>query len=359
MPTIYSISTVNPPFIVQQEEARLLTRSLFKNKFKQIDRLLKVFENSHIQKRHLCMPLEWFEDPHSFQERNELYSQFAVQYGVQAIQKCLTNETMLIEELYTLDIDAIFMISSSGISTPTIEARIMNQLPFRADTKRIPLFGLGCAGGAMGISRAYEYCRAFPHAKVLVLAIEFCSLTFQKDDFSKSNLVGSSLFSDGIACALIGGKDATISANKPVPQIVDTTSAFMPNAEDVMGWDIRNNGFHVIFSKSIPSIIEHWLGPTVEQFYQKNHMNNQSIQHFIAHPGGEKVLLAYEKALHFPTDKMANSKNVLREFGNMSSPTILYVLKRFMEQSVAVEEQGLMAALGPGFCAELLLLQWK
>lgn len=359
MPTIMSISTVNPTFSTNQADAVTLTHALFKDKIKNIERLLKVFDNGDIHNRHLCMPLEWFRQPHDFEERNLLYIEHAVHYGVQAIQECLTNPSQVDRTIHPAEIDAIFYISSSGIATPSIEARIMNQLPFRDDTKRIPIWGLGCAGGAAGISRAYEYCLAFPKANVLVLAVEFCSLTFQKDDYSKSNLVGASLFADGIACALIAGEQSTIRPIKQAPKILGTASKFMPNSEDVMGWQVKNSGFHVIFSKSIPAIITKWLGPFVHEFLDEYALTKDEITHFIAHPGGKKVLMAYEEALHFQQNKTIISREILKEHGNMSSPTILYVLKRFIENNPKSNDIGLMAALGPGFCGELLLLQWE
>lgn len=359
MPTILSVSTVNPPFPINQTDALELTRSLFQKRFKNIERLLNVFHNGEIEKRHLAMPLEWFKHEHDFEERNHLYTEHAVHFGVQAIEQCLDNQSMLDEIIHPSEIDAIFYISSSGISTPSIEARIMNRLPFRTDTKRIPIWGLGCAGGAAGLSRAYEYCLAYPTANVLVLSVELCSLTFQKDDYSKSNLVGASLFADGIACALLAGSQSTIQPSKPRPKIIGTASQFMPNSEDVMGWEVKNSGLHVIFSKSIPAIITKWLGPFVHEFLDEHEIQTNDIDHFVAHPGGKKVLVAYEEALHFSQTKTAISRDVLRDQGNMSSPTILYVLKRFMEEEPKTNEIGLMAALGPGFCGELLLLRWE
>lgn len=359
MPTILSVSTVNPPFPINQNDALELTRMLFQNKFKNIERLLNVFHNGEIENRHLSMPLEWFKHEHDFEERNHVYTEHAVHFGVQAIEQCLDNQMNLERTIHPSEIDAIFYISSSGIATPSIEARIMNRLPFRPDTKRIPIWGLGCAGGAAGLSRAYEYCLAYPTANVLVLSVELCSLTFQKDDYSKSNLVGASLFADGIACALLSGSQSTIQPKKLRPKIIGTASQFMPNSEDVMGWEVKNNGLHVIFSKSIPAIITKWLGPFVHDFLHEHALKTDDIEHFIAHPGGKKVLLAYEEALNFTEMKTNHSREILRNHGNMSSPTILYVLKRFMEDKPKQNDLGLMAALGPGFCGELLLLQWE
>ena len=359
MPKILSVSTFEPSHKIKQEQTVELTRALFSEKFDNIERLLKVFANGDIDTRNICMPLEWFTKDHDFEERNNLYIKHAVDYGVQAVERCLQGDGMLTEPIHPSMVDAIFFISSSGISTPSIEARIMNLLPFRDDTKRIPIWGLGCAGGAVGISRASDYCLAYPNANVLVLSVELCSLTFQKDDYSKSNLVGASLFSDGVACALVAGDQSIIRVDKPMPKIIATTSKLMPNSEDVMGWDVKKNGLHVVFSKNIPSIITKWLGPFVHEFLGNNVLTTNDIAHFVAHPGGKKVLEAYELALGFDQNKTHISRGILRENGNMSSPTILYVLQRFMDNNPTAGEYGLMAALGPGFCGELLLLKWE
>ncbi|WP_342505772.1 3-oxoacyl-[acyl-carrier-protein] synthase III C-terminal domain-containing protein [Sporosarcina sp. FSL K6-2383] len=359
MPKILSVSTVKPPHRVFQEQATELTRSLFSEKFQDIERLLKVFQNGDIETRNVCMPLDWYGSPHDFEERNQLYIQHAVDFGVQAVQSCLQGDGMLDSPIEPSMIDAIFFISSSGISTPSIDARIMNCIDFRDDMKRVPIWGLGCAGGAAGISRAYEYCLAFPDANVLVLSVELCSLTFQKDDYSKSNLVGVSLFSDGVACALLTGDRSLVRGRKAMPTVIATASKHMPNSENVMGWDVKNSGLYVVFSKSIPAIITNWLGPFVHEFLENQGLTKDDITHFVAHPGGKKVLEAYEQALAFDSTKTVVSRQVLRENGNMSSPTILYVLEKFMEQDPIAGDYGLMAALGPGFCGELLLLKWE
>lgn len=359
MPKILSVSTFKPPHEVKQQQAVELTRSLFSKKYKDIERLLKVFQNGDIETRNVCMPLEWYGKAHDFAERNDLYIHHTVDFGVQAILTCLQGEGMLDAPIEPSMIDAIFFISSSGISTPSIEARIMNKIPFRDNTKRIPIWGLGCAGGASGISRAYEYCLAFPEANVLVLSAELCSLTFQKDDYSKSNLVGVSLFSDGIACALVSGDKSSVRVKKAMPSVIATTSKLMPDSENVMGWDVKNTGLYVVFSKSIPAVITNWLGPFVHEFLGEQGLTKDTITHFVAHPGGKKVLEAYETALGFDPTKTDISRDVLRHNGNMSSPTILYVLEKFMQSEPVAGEYGLMAALGPGFCGELLLLKWE
>jgi alkylresorcinol/alkylpyrone synthase len=361
MPSIISISSIKLPNKVSQSNAMEFAHELFSNSFKDISRLMKIFENGQVDSRYFAMPLEWFRDQHGFKEKNELYIRIATEFGAQAIQECLSNPQFLKTPYHQEQINAIIFVSSTGISTPTIDARIMNQIPFSKHIKRIPLWGLGCAGGASGLSRAFDYCKAFPKESVLVLCVELCSLTFQKDDLTKSNLVGTSLFADGIACALVCGDESDAMdylKSSQVPQILATCSTLMPYSLDVMGWEVKDNGLYVIFSKDIPSIIESWLKPNVEEFIKANGLSLHNITHFIAHPGGKKVLDAYQQSLGFNEEMLKISTEVLNEFGNMSSATILYVLERFMEMNISEGDYGLAAALGPGFSSEQVLMRW-
>ncbi|MEH7109111.1 type III polyketide synthase [Bacillus sp. JJ1764] len=362
MPKIISIAEVVPPYEIKQDQASAFAGELFAHSFKDIGRLLKAFQNGQIEKRHFVKKMEWFYEKHTFADKNDAYIEAAVMFGKEAIIKCLSKNEFLKKDIPIHEIEAIFFISTTGLATPSIEARIMNLLPFHAHTKRIPIWGLGCAGGASGLSRAYEYCLAFPEAKVIVLAVELCSLTFQQNDQSKSNLIGTSLFADGISCALICGDESNMAeycSRTVSPAIIDTQSTLMPDSLDVMGWDIKNDGLYVIFSRDIPTIIEQWLKPNVSGFLEENNLSLDQINYFIAHPGGKKVLDAYVKSLEIPQSMTGISQEVLQKFGNMSSSTILYVLRRFMGQETKSGEFGLCTALGPGFSSELLLLRWE
>jgi len=359
MPKIASVSTYNPPYTLKQENIEELTKELFSEKVPQLDRLLRVFKNGEIETRNFCVPLEWHKEEHSFEEPNAEYVKLATEYSSKVISSCLQNNTFLESPIPTTEIDAIIFISSTGISTPSIDARVMNVLPFSDRVRRIPIWGLGCAGGAAGISRAFDFCKAHPKSKVLVVCVELCSLTFQPNDYSKSNLVGASLFSDGAACVLVCGDEADVKTKKPVPSIVNTASKWMPDSEDVMGWEVKNSGLHVVFAKSIPSIITKWLGPFMSEFLSEEQLTSEQIKHFVAHPGGKKVLQAYEDTLDLHTDQTSVSREVLKKHGNMSSPTVLYVLEQFMLQDIPAEEHGLLVALGPGFCGEAVLLKWR
>lgn len=359
LPKIASVGTYIPPFSLEQSNIRQLTKEIFQQEMPKIDRLLTVFNNGEIKTRNFCVPSEWYREEHTFEERNERYVELAVAYSVEVIQKCLTNQTFLQTSIATEDIDALIFVSSTGISTPSIDARVMNILPFSDEVVRIPIWGLGCAGGAAGVSRAYDYCKAYPKAKVLVVCIELCSLTFQKDDYTKSNIVGTSLFADGAACVLICGDQVEVQQDRPMPSIIGRKSKWMPNSEDVMGWQVKKGGLHVVFAKSIPTIISTWLGPFIRQFLRQQDIQPGHIDYFIAHPGGKKVLLAYEEALQLNQSHTAISREILKDHGNMSSPTVLYVLEQFMLKETAVSTLGLLVALGPGFSGEAVLLEWR
>ena len=359
IPKIASVGTYMPPFSLEQSDIEKLTKELFQHKISRLDRLLKVFENGEIKTRHFCVPPDWYRENHTFEERNALYIQLATTYSVEVIQRCLRNRSFLQNDISTEDIDAIVFVSSTGISTPSIDARVMNILPFSDRVVRMPIWGLGCAGGAAGISRAYDYCKAYPNAKVLVVCIELCSLTFQKEDYSKSNLIGTSLFADGAACVLVCGDNVELEQDLALPHILGCGSKWMPGSEDVMGWNVKNGGLHVVFSKSIPGIISNWLAPFIHEFLSSYNMLPEEIVNFVAHPGGKKVLNAYEEALHLTKDHTAISREILKAHGNMSSPTVLYVLEQFMLQKNTSNTFGLLVALGPGFSGEALLLEWR
>ncbi|KKB73766.1 MULTISPECIES: type III polyketide synthase [Bacillus] len=358
---LLSAGTSIPRCHVNQEQAAGFAREMFKDSFKDIDRLLASFKNGEIESRQFVMPLEWYKGAKSFEEKNRAYVEMALKHSAEAVTNCLSDRRFLKSEVPFETIEAIFFVSSTGISTPSIEARLMNMLPFSRLTKRIPLWGLGCAGGASGIARAFEYCRAFPKAHVLVVAAELCSLTFQKDDKSKSNLIGTSLFGDGIAAVLMCGKEADTSCStfSVLPELLGSQSSTLKDSEDVMGWEITNSGFQVVFSRDIPSLIRTHLKKDVEAFLDGQNAGLDDIQVFLAHPGGKKVLDAYIDSLGFSEEHLACSRRILARHGNMSSATIMYVIKDCFETVTPKRgKHGLLGALGPGFSSELLFMKW-
>lgn len=362
MPRVLSVGTFDPPHVITQELAIAKAKEHFRLGFTDIARLISIFRNAEIKKRHFSVPLDWFLEEHSLQERNNTYIKLATDFGIEAIRACLESSFFLKEAIPCSVVDAIFFISTTGMSTPSIEARIMNRLPFSSHTKRIPIWGLGCAGGVAGLARAEDYCTAYPKALALVINLELCSLTFQKNDLSKSNLVGASIFADGVSCSLVAGDEAgfdALSTLPALPVLKAHQTTLMPDSERVMGWDVKDGGLYVVFSKDIPTIIRTWLRGNVEEFLSINDISLAGLQHFIAHPGGRKVLEAYRDALGLSEEMTSIAHDVLEQHGNMSSPSVIYVLKEFMQKPVPRNEIGLLTALGPGFTSELMLVRWE
>ncbi len=349
MSVIRSVGTAVPKHRVGQDVAQEFCRALFHEAFPDIDRLLPVFSNALIRNRHFSAPREWFESDHSFSEKNQLYVEKALEVGQAAILSCLERAGISAEE-----IDHIFFVSTTGLATPSIDARLINLLKLRPNVRRTPIWGLGCAGGVAGLSRAYEYTRAFPRERALLLALELCGLTFQRNDLSKSNLVAVSLFADGAAAVLVSGAETGDRG----PRIVSSRSTLWYDSLDVMGWDVNDQGLKVLFSRDIPAIVRSLVLPALMEFLGASGISFNQLRHFIAHPGGAKVIEAYEEALDLNKGQMDRARVILCRYGNMSSPTALFVLEQFMnDHAIGPGEYGLITALGPGFSSEMILIQ--
>lgn len=344
-PRVLSTATAVPPHRVEQGDTKEFARRLFAGKFWDLERLLPIFDNGQIGTRHFCQPLEWFGQEWSFPERNTLYVEHALELSEKAVRRCLDRVGAKPEE-----VGALFFVSTTGISTPSLDAKLLFRLGLNPNLKRIPVWGLGCAGGAAGVARAADYARAYPDELVLVVAVELCSLTFQVGDSSKSNLVASSLFADGAAAVLLGWGDG--------PQILGSHATTWPNTADVMGWDLVETGLKVRFAKSVPQIVRTRTRTTVEEACKKYGVAPEDLRHLVVHPGGAKVLDAYEEALQLEPGSLDLPREVLREYGNMSSVSVLFVLERFLEDYPAGSgEYGSISALGPGFSAEHVLFR--
>jgi len=349
MSVIEAVGTAVPRYCVRQELARDFGRAMFAEAFPDIDRLMGVFENTLVEQRYFSSPPEWFGTEHAFSEKNQLYLESAMEIGEAAVLRCLEAAG-----LGPTDIDHFFFVSTTGLATPSIDARLINRLKMRNSIRRTPIWGLGCAGGAAGLARAYEYTKAFPRDRALLLAVELCALTFQRNDLSKSNLVATALFADGAAAALVAGEEAA----RQGPQILGSRSMLWYDALDVMGWEINDRGLKVVFSRDIPAIVRKCVLPNLLEFLGAHGLGLESIRHMVAHPGGARVIDAYEQAFGLDNGQMNHARNVLRRYGNMSSPTVLFVLQEFLSSGeIHPAEYGLVTALGPGFSSEMLLIQ--
>jgi alkylresorcinol/alkylpyrone synthase len=352
--TIVSVGTAVPPHSIHQQEVREFARHLFRDSFSDVDRLLGIFDRTAIQTRWFSRPREWFEQDHSFSDRNEAYIEAACRLGEAAVRRCLDRVGL---EPY--EVDVFLFVSTTGLATPSIDAHLINRLGMNPHVRRTPIWGLGCAGGAVGLSRAMETARAYPEARVLLLTVELCGLTFRREDRSKSNLVASSLFADGAAAVLLVGDRATVPRPTSGPRLLDAMSTTWRDSLEIMGWEVCDDGLQVVFSKDIPSIVRREVRPNVDRFLARRKLVCSDIHRWITHPGGLKVLQAYREAMDLPAEKLHHAQEVLRNYGNMSSATVLFVLEREMRESHEPGEYGLVTALGPGFSSELVLLQWE
>ncbi|MBE3590581.1 MAG: type III polyketide synthase [Firmicutes bacterium] len=360
MPRIIAVGTAVPPYVITQEEARRAAAEVFGRAFPDLDRRLDVFVNAGIERRHFSRPLEWYLTPHDFGERNRAYVETAVELGALACRRCLAAAGAS-----PADVDALLFVSTTGLATPSIDARLMDHLGLRRDIERTPVWGLGCAGGAAGLARAAHVARARPRSLVLVLAVELCSLTFQWEERTKSNFVATALFADGAAAVLVAGDDvvagdrpAAGQPGGPAPAVLASHSYTWPDTLDVMGWEVSPRGLHVVFSRSIPSIVRRHVWVQTAAFLERERVPLSAVSRFIVHPGGPKVLDAYRESFGLEEQHLLAAREVLREYGNMSSPTVLFVLERALREPPPPGAVGLVAALGPGFTSEQVILQW-
>jgi alkylresorcinol/alkylpyrone synthase len=300
--------------------------------------------------RHLSMPLNEYYDLASFGKANNVWIETAKEIGEHAISCALTRAG-----LTTDDLGAIFFVSVTGIASPSIDARLINRMRLPANIRRVPIFGLGCVAGAAGISIASDYVRAYPDKVAVLLAVELCSLTLQRHDLSIANLISSGLFGDGACAVILAGAERRLAG----PRIVATRSMFYPDTEDVMGWDISEKGFNIVLSPSVPDVIRENLGRDVDALLAENGLTRNDIESWVLHTGGPKILEATQDALSLPAGALETSWDCLRRMGNLSSASVLVVLEEFlMKRRPAAGTWGLLAAMGPGFCSELVLLRW-
>jgi alkylresorcinol/alkylpyrone synthase len=358
-PRILAVGTALPEFRFEQADVRALIKGLFNDGFRDFDRLLAVFDNGHVQARYLSAPLEWFKTNHTWVERNEIYIKTATDLGERAARIALERSGVKPQEF-----GAIFFVSTTGLATPSLDSWLIKRLDLSRHIARIPIWGLGCAGGAAGLNRASEFVRATGKAALLV-AVELSSLTFQANDVSRPNLIATSLFADGAAAVVIAPADSGPSHAGPSqsgPSIVGGSSTLWDDTEDVMGWVVTNTGLQVTLSKSVPNVVEKHIRADVEMACANHGLRLEHLKHFVTHPGGEKVMEAFQTALELPVGAMNDAREILEQHGNMSSPTVLFALERFLQRwpdlpHGAQAEYGLLTAMGPGFSAEHVIFR--
>jgi predicted naringenin-chalcone synthase len=316
---------------------------------------LRFAQTTGVDHRSLALPLSRYPSLSGFTEANNAYLEVAVDLGEQAVRSALSEAGVQPHE-----VDAIVMVSSTGIAVPTIDARLMTRLGLRPDIKRVPLFGLGCVAGAAGMARVYDYLRGYPEHVVVLLSVELCSLTLQRDDTSIPALIGVSLFGDGAAAVVVSGADRIThgrNGNRG-PQVLATRSRVVPETVDVMGWNVSSSGFQLVMSRDVPKMADEYLRAEVDGFLADHGLSVADISTWVCHPGGPKVLDSIEDAIGLSPEALAHSRESMRENGNISSASVLDVLRRTVAEPPAEGTLGVMLAMGPGFSFELLLLQW-
>jgi alkylresorcinol/alkylpyrone synthase len=341
---VLAVATAVPPYELGQTEVTRRIELALGPHSREIVRLLPMFGNTGIDRRYSCVPIEWYEGLHEWPERNRVYLDSALDLLESATHRVLERAGRRADE-----IDAIVAVSTTGIATPSLDALLMQRMPLRRTVQRLPIFGLGCAGGAIGLSRAATLASSNPGSLVLFLVVELCALCFRRDDFSKSNIVATALFGDGAAAALI-------SSSGEGPRIVGGGEYTWPDSLDVMGWDVTRDGFKAIFSRDIPELVTTKLHDVTVAFLAEHGLKLDEIDSFICHPGGAKVLDALEIAFELEPGTLGAARDVLREYGNMSAATVMFVLERAIGDSVPWR-RGLVSALGPGFTAGFTLLE--
>ncbi|MEQ9488286.1 MAG: 3-oxoacyl-[acyl-carrier-protein] synthase III C-terminal domain-containing protein [Alphaproteobacteria bacterium] len=346
--SLTSLALSSPPHILDQEDVIDLCRDLYGNRPAFFEKMQTAYRNAGIKQRRSCVPIDWYREPHGWRERNDLYVENAL-----AILEEAGRQTIEEAGLAPEDIDSVVCISTTGLSTPSLEARLIGRLGLKNSVRRLPIFGLGCAGGVVGMARAADLARAWPGSRVLVLVVELCALTFRPQDTSKANVIASALFGDGAAAAILQSGETD---GEPILTFGAIAEHTWPEDDQVMGWTIEEDGFGVLFSRDIPNIVGTRLRPLLERFLADNDLDWNALDGFVLHPGGAKVLEAYADAIPVPADDLRRGADILEYSGNMSAVTVLAVLRRTIDEGAGGKR--LMVGLGPGFSVGMGLLDF-
>jgi alkylresorcinol/alkylpyrone synthase len=341
---LLSLATASPPHELGQEEVVEIARSVFAPRFPQFERMVPAFRNAGVRTRQLVMPVEWYLSPRGWPERGEAFLAGALDLFCQAAARALEEAG-----LSGGDIDAIVTVSSTGIATPSLEARAMQRMGFRPDVARIPLFGVGCAGGATGLALASRLAAADPGSTVLLVCVELCSLAFRLDEPTKTDIISTAIFGDGAAaCVLASGEDG-------FAVVTGFAEHTWPDTLDIMGWRAGASGLAVILDRALPPFVRKEIRPVMETMLATQGLAVDDVDRFICHPGGMKVIEALEGAFGLGQGALDHEREVLADHGNMSSPTVLFILDR--ARRAGLPKRSVLTAMGPGFTASTVTLE--
>jgi alkylresorcinol/alkylpyrone synthase len=347
---IAAVGRALPPNFYTQKQLLAGLRAMWAEHSADLDRLETLHERARVEGRHLALPLAEYAELKSFSQANDRFIACATDLGSRA-----TSDALRQAGIAPGEVNHVLFVSVTGIATPSVDVRISNRLRLSPHIKRTPVFGLGCVAGAAGLARAADYLRGAPDEVALLVSVELCSLTLQRQDFSMANLIASGLFGDGAAAVVLTGRGRPTDG----PEIIATRSVLYPDTEEVMGWRIGSGGFEVVLSPDVPRVVAAHLRGDVDTFLAAHGLSRRDIESYVCHPGGPKVLEAVEGALELPGKALELSWRSLQRIGNLSSASVLMVLKDTIEERRPPRGSlGLLLGMGPGFCAELLLLRW-
>lgn len=348
---IAAVGRAFPPHYYDQATLLTAFRRVWAAEHHNPERLERLHRNVLVGGRHLALPLEEYDRLATWGQANDAWIRVALEVGEAALRDALDRAG-----LEPGDVDALLTVTVTGLATPSLDARLMNRMALPSGMARLPIFGLGCVAGAAGIARAADYVRAWPDRTAVLLSVELCSLTLQREDLSIPNLIASGLFGDGAAAVVVTGAGR---AGVDGPEIVATRSVFYPGTEEVMGWSISESGFRIVLSSDVPAMVERHLAGDLDRFLADHGLVRGDVARWICHPGGPKVLEAMEKTLGLSPAELEPTWRSLREVGNLSSTSVLLVLRETMEaHRPPAGAWGVLLAMGPGFCSELVLLRW-
>jgi alkylresorcinol/alkylpyrone synthase len=341
---ILSLATASPPFEMPQAEVARVAREVFEDRFPLFGRMAPVFETAGIRTRQTVRPLDWYLQPQGWPERTAAYLEGATALFGDAAEAALAEAG-----LTGAEVDIVVTASSTGIATPSLEARAMGRLGFRPDIARVPVFGLGCAGGTTGLALAARLAAATPGAVVLFVTVELCSLAVRLDELTKANIVATALFGDGAAACVLRAGEAGFA------EVTGAAEHTWPDTLDIMGWNVDPQGFGVVFAQAIPAFAQRNLRPAMDAMLAGQGLDAADIDRFICHPGGAKVIEALEQALSIEQGGLDHERAVLADHGNMSAPTALFVLDR--ARRAGLPDRSVLTAMGPGFTASTVTLR--
>ena len=346
-PRVLSVATSVPRHRISRETAKDFARVMFSEVDGAAEQLLSTFEHTPVESRNFCVPPEWFSEDHTFAEKNALYVETALDLSGKTARRALDRAGV-----EPAEVGAVFFVSTTGLSTPSIDSQLLPGLGLSANIRRVPVWGLGCAGGVSGLALAADHARLHPEKPVLLVAFELCSLTFDKGNRSETGVIPAALFADGVAAAVLGGSGRAREEGA-TPEITGSHSATWTGTGDVMRWELVESGFKVRISESIPDLVRERAPEDLKRALGSVGLAPQDIKHFLTHPGDARVLDAFEEVFGFEPGGLALSREVLRHQGNMSSATVLFVLERLLESGDTTPgDHGVLSAVGPGLSAE-------